>query len=160
MSLLEPGDLVLVKTNHFVSKLIRFGQRGYGKNAAQWNHVAVYVGDGRIVEALTRGVAGAHLNKYSHRQIIHAEGDLAMRVNAAAFAASCVGQEYGYLTILAIAVKVLTKGKIEFGISGTSICSGLAARALERMGYNWNPYDPRELTPAYLAKTFTKPKLK
>jgi hypothetical protein len=75
-----------------------------------------------------------------------------MRHNAASFARSCVGEAYGWGTIGALAVKALTKGRIDFGVQGTSICSGLAARSLERLGYNFNPYDPAELTPAYLAK--------
>ncbi len=167
---LEPGDLLFVKTDHFVSKLIRFGQRGYGPDAAVWNHVAVYVGDGQIVEALTNGVVLSPADKYpvsdtrSIKSAAYGVGlaevadydpniaEKAMRHNACEFARSCVGEKYGFATIAAIAVKVLMKGKLDFGVQGTSICSGLAARSLERMGYNWNPWDPAELTPAYLAK--------
>jgi uncharacterized protein YycO len=162
---MEPGDFILVKTHHLASRLIRFGQRGYGHDAAQWNHVALYVGDGEIVEALTSGVCLSAADKYPAEDVrvvgVHPRraGDTPgqgseMRLNAADFARSCVGEHYGWPTIAAIAVKVLTKGRVDFGISGTSICSGLAARALERLGYDWNPYDPAELTPAYLAKTF------
>lgn len=159
---LDPGDLLLVRTNHFVAKLIRFGQRGYGKDAAQWNHVAIYIGNGEIVEALTNGVVRGYASKYPPSDVCKipvmpyhggsglGEAGLAMRANAASFALSCVGERYGFMTILAIAFKVLTKGKIDFNLQGTSICSGLAARSLERLGYDFNPYDPAELTPAYL----------
>ena len=160
----------MVRTNHFVSKLIRFGQRGYGKNAAQWNHVAIYIGNGEIVEALTKGITRGFASKYpasdvrvistipkmygGYAPLDNTERllviDNILRANAANFAESCVGEKYGFLTILAIAVKTLTKGKIDFNVQGTNICSGLAARSLERMGYNFNPYDPAELTPAYL----------
>lgn len=156
----KPGDILMVRTNHFVSKLIRFGQRGYGKNAAQWNHVAIYVGNGEIVEALTKGVVCSYASKYPSSDVriisVHCrrgyywEADSAMRSNAVDFARSCVGEKYGFLTILAIAIKTLTKGKLDFNVQGTNICSGLAARSLERMGYNFNPYDPAELTPAFL----------
>jgi uncharacterized protein YycO len=168
--LANPGDILLVRTNHFVSKLIRFGQRGYGKSAAQWNHVAIYIGNGEIVEALTTGITRGFASKYpssdvrvispipkiygAHVPFHDTERmsiiDNALRANAANFAESCVGEKYGFLTILAIAIKTLTKGKIDFNLQGTNICSGLAARSLERMGYNFNPYDPAELTPAYL----------
>jgi uncharacterized protein YycO len=165
---MHPGDLLLIRTDHFVSKLIRFGQRGYGKDAAQWNHVAICVGGGKIVEALTSGVVLSSASKYPAVDVLavstrswQQEGkgvmfdfaDAAMRANACSFARSCVGERYGWPTIAAIAVKVLTRGKVDFGVEGTSICSGLAARALERLGYDWNPWDPAELTPAYLAKT-------
>ena len=167
---LNPGDLLLIKTHHLVSKLIRFGQRGYGPEAAAWNHVAIYIGNGEIVEALTNGVVRGYSSKYTSSdvrvfrvkakvadtKVVFLDDDTwtiienAMRANAASFAISCVGEKYGFLTIFAIACKVLTKGKIDFNLQGTSICSGLAARSLERLGYNWNPWDPGELTPAYL----------
>ena len=154
----------MVRTNHFVSRLIRFGQRGYGKEAASWNHCAIYIGNGEIIEALTNGVVHSYASKYPSKDVrvltVEAknwngprstiEYDPIMRANAVSFALSCVGEKYGFLTIFAIAVKVLTKGKLDFNIQGTSICSGLAARCLERLGYNFQPYDPAELTPAYL----------
>lgn len=158
----EPGDILMVRTNHFVSKLIRFGQRGYGKDAAQWNHVAIYIGNGEIVEALTSGIVRGYASKYPSSDVRKiavkpcggglglGEAGTAMRMNAVTFAISCVGEKYGFLTIFGIACKVLTKGKIDINVQGTSICSGLAARSLERMGYDFNPYDPAELTPAYL----------
>lgn len=164
---LQKGDFILVKTDHFVSKLIRFGQRSYGKGYAEWNHAALVVygdGDGpRIVEALTTGVVYSPLAKYKLSQIMPVKtfsstGDIetAMRRNAANFAESCVGQKYGFITITAIAIKTLFKGtRFDFAIQDTSICSGLVARSLERMGYDWNPYEPSELTPAYLAKEFS-----
>ena len=164
----QPGDLLLVRTDHFVSKLIRFGQRSYGKDAAQWNHVAIYIGNGEIVEALTKGIERNYASKYPAKDVcpVHITpkvlasnplerltAEEEMRNNGVQFALSCVGEKYGFLTIFAIACKVLTKGKIDFNLQGTSICSGLAARQLERDGYDWNPYDPAELTPAYLART-------
>jgi len=159
---MQPGDLLLIRTNHFASKLIQWGQRGYGKEAARWNHVAVCVGEEQIVEALTQGVVLSKVDKYPYldtqpikahpRGLVLGEYGGAMRGNASQFARSCVGQSYGWWTIAAIAVKALTKGRIDFGVQGTSICSGLAARSLERLGYNFNPWDPAELTPAYLAE--------
>jgi uncharacterized protein YycO len=166
--IIQPGDILMVRTNHFVSKLIRFGQRGYGKPASEWNHCGVCVGNFEIVEALTTGVVRSPISKYPTADvrilsvkpcaIVNGEhqgeysklADEAMRRNAVNFARSCVGEKYGFLTIFAIAVKVLIKGKIDFNIQGTSICSGLAARSLERLGYNFQPFDPAELTPAYL----------
>lgn len=163
---LQPGDFLLVRTDHFVSKLIRIGQRSYGAEYAQWNHVALYVGGDTIVEALTGGVVRSSLDKYPASSVRRVpmrsvrvswdhEADRHMRENAASFALSCVHESYGWMTIAAIALKTLTKGRWNFGVQGTSICSGLVARSLERMGHNFNPDDPSELTPAYLAKMFT-----
>lgn len=161
---LRPGDIVLVHTDHFVSKLIRFGQRGYGE-FSRWNHVAIVVASGEdptLIEALTKGVEENPLSKYPAENVklipVQPRGlvltnTIDMRYNAALFAVSCKGEEYGFVTILAIALKTLFKGRFNFGVQGTSICSGLAARSLERLGYDFNPWDPAELTPAYLAKT-------
>lgn len=163
--MIQPGDFVLVQTNHFVSRLIRFGQRSYGRENAKWNHVALYIGNDRIIEALSTGICESPLDKYaeSERRVISTAtagrrpadldaADREMRENAVAFAESCVGEKYGWMTIAAIGLKTLFKGRFNFGVQGTSICSGLVARSLERMGYNFNPYNPAELTPAYLAK--------
>jgi|ERR1035441_2617232 uncharacterized protein YycO len=159
----KEGDILLIKTNHFVSRLIRFGQRGYGREAASWNHCGVCIGNFEIVEALTGGVVRSPIDKYPTADVrvlkaisfpddgkFTTAGDMSMRANSIAFALSCIGEKYGYATIAAIALKVLCRGKWNFGVQGTSICSGLAARCLERLGYNFQPYDPSELTPAYL----------
>ncbi len=158
--IMKPGDILFIKTNHFVSRLIRFGQRDYGPKASQYNHCAVYIGNAEMVEALTKGVVRSPISKYPASDVRIMSSlksslrptvcDDLLRANASSFARSCVGESYGFLTIAAIAVKVLTKGEIDFGIQGTSICSGLCARSLERLGYNFSPYDPAELTPAYL----------
>src|ERR1039458_2269655 len=158
--IIKPGDILLIRTNHFVSKLIRFGQRGYGKEAASWNHCGVCIGNFEIVEALTGGVVRSPINKYPTSDVRVLSPlksslrptacDELLRANAVSFALSCIGEKYGLLTIFALACKVLNKGKIHFTIQGPSICSGLAARFLERLGYDFNPWDPAELTPAYL----------
>lgn len=159
---IQPGDFILVKTHHFVSKLIRFGQRDYGEPYASFNHVAVYVGNGEIVEALTHGVVLSPADKYPAADVRIISADRPQeephtpreRANAVSFARSCVGESYGWATIAAIALKVLFKGKWQFGVQGTSICSGLDACSLQRLGMNWNPYDPAELTPAFLARQY------
>lgn len=161
---MAPGDILLIRTHHLASRLIRFGQRGYGRDLAQWNHVGVCVGNGEIVEALTGGIVLSPVSKYPAEDVrlvqVDAKpagatvtADLDMRLNAVMFAHSCVGERYGWGTILCIALKALTRGHVQFGVQGTQICSGLAARSLERLGFNFNPYDPAELTPAFLAKT-------
>src|SRR5688500_20378531 len=48
------------------------------------------------------------------------------------FARHCVSTPYGFLTILSLALTLLTGAKINFGQDGSSICSGLVARSEER----------------------------
>jgi uncharacterized protein YycO len=156
----KPGDILMVRTNHFVSRLIRFGQRGYGKPASEFNHCGVCIGNFEIVEALTGGVVRSPISKYPTSDVRVLSPlksslrptayDELLRANAASFAQRRVGDRYGWATILCIALKVLFKGRWNFSVSGTEICSGLAAQALERLGYDWYPNEPGELTPAYL----------
>jgi hypothetical protein len=55
------------------------------------------------------------------------------------------------LTIVSIALSLLTGGKFTFGFDGQSICSGLVARALERMCAIFNR-SSSHIMPADLAK--------
>jgi len=58
------------------------------------------------------------------------------------------------MTDLCITIGLLTGGNLSFGFNGQAICSGLVARSLERMGYNFNPRNPSEIMPADLAAAF------
>jgi hypothetical protein len=67
------------------------------------------------------------------------------------FARSCVGQRYGWLSILGVALRYLTPGRgLWFGMDGTEICSGLAAQAMCR-GWAIFDHNPATMTPAELA---------
>ena len=64
----QPGDFILVSTDGWSARLIRFGQtlRFYGpdRKYVRWNHAAIIVStDGDIVEAMPHGVVLAHLAK-------------------------------------------------------------------------------------------------
>ena len=80
--------------------------------------------------------------------------DLEERVPAGMGPLEQVGNQYGYVTIVSIALGLLTSGRLTFGLSGTEICSGLA-RMLERGTYSW--VDPPSAMPADLARFFDAP---
>lgn len=158
----EPGDFILTHGNTWVSRLIRVGQRlrfwGADRKYAWWNHTAMIVSpDGKLIEALGAGVLLTHISRYKHTQyhLVHL-GDTADphdREQVVEFAQWCRGQKYGYLTIVSIALSLLTGGKFTFGFDGQSICSGLVARALERTDAIFNR-SPSHTMPADLAKYF------
>jgi len=76
------------------------------------------------------------------------------REQAIKFAAFCLNDRYGWLTIVSIALCLLFGGKLSFGVDGQQICSGLVARCIERIGEIFHEGDPWHLMPADLAKHF------
>ncbi|HHT9138756.1 MAG TPA: hypothetical protein ACFYEK_16120 [Candidatus Wunengus sp. YC60] len=158
----QPGDFILTHGDSWMGKLIRFGQKlrfiGDDRRYAWWSHAAIIINiDGDLVEALGTGVQRANLSKYKPREyrIVQIDNFANQddRMQIVAFANWCLGEPYGVLTILSIALNLLTGSKFTFGIEGQQICSGLVARALERTALIFE-FTPSHITPAYLAKKF------
>ena len=157
---LQPGDFVLTHGAEFFSQLIRFGQqirfRGKDNIFTYWNHAALVVSaEGTIVEALGAGVERRSIDEYANTQftVVRIEASSEDRAEAAAFAERCVGLEYGWTTVVSIALSLLTGGSFNFGFAGQMICSGLVARALERTTAIF-AQDPSHVMPAELAKIY------
>lgn len=69
-SILLPGDVILICATKpaWTSRLIQTTQEaggGYAPDHARWHHVAVYIGNGHVVEALTSGVIYRKVDTYS-----------------------------------------------------------------------------------------------
>lgn len=155
-----PGDFVLTHGNAWTSRMIRFGQRlrirGNDRKYTRWNHTAMIVGsDGTIIEALGRGVTQRNLSAYKPTEyhVVRVEASESDREQIVGFAKWAMDQPYGYLTIVSIAVSLLTGGKFSFAFEGQHICSGLVARALERSEAIFNR-SPSHIMPADLAKYY------
>jgi hypothetical protein len=157
----SPGDFLLTQGQSWVSKLIRIGQMfrfGLGSPYAYWSHSALLVDShGTLIEAMASGIEYGHLDRYRNQPYTLVRVGTTMsredRDQAIAFARSCVGWEYGYLTFVSIALSCLTGGRLSFGREAEEVCSGLVARALER-GATIFPRDPRGMTPGDLARYF------
>jgi hypothetical protein len=161
----QPGDFILVSTDGWYARLIRFGQSlrffGPDRKYVRWNHAAVVVSpDGEIVEALPHGVVLSHLAKYTAKEYIIIRIDALVRAadreEVVAFARWCIRERFGWLTIVSIALTILTGSKFVFGLDGQSICSGLVARSLERTTAIFQQ-SSSHIAPADLAKTFDVP---
>ena len=158
----EPGDLILTHNPYWTSRIIRFGQRlRYPAEAAFYNHVAVaYDSRGTIVEALGGGVEKRHISAYEGTpyyvvKIGAGSGDRRQVVNFLD-AVLEARWRYGYLTILSVALTLLTGYSLVFARSGTAICSGLASEALTRCGEVFEK-PPAFMVPADLARHFGVP---
>lgn len=171
----QPGDFILTHGTAWTSKLIRFGSRlrYRGDNApyAKFSHSALIVSaNGDLIEAQERGVRRNNLRSYAEHTyvVVHPtlqvfgvtppgnavrDADRIARANAVGYVTHQLGDRYGYLTCVCIGFGLLTGGTLTFGFDGNQICSGLVARAQERLGYEF-PRNPAEIMPADLAWQF------
>jgi hypothetical protein len=157
----SPGDFLLTHSNSWTGWFIRFGQRirYFGKDAkyAHWSHAALFINsDGDIIEAIGSGVQRRNISVYAgteYHVLSLADVSDSDRQQAVRFAFHCLNESYGFLTILSIALSLLTGAKLGFGVDGQLICSGLVARALERTGEIFE-HDPWHIMPADLAQHF------
>jgi len=156
----RPGDFILTHGGEWTSRLIRFGQslrfRGPKAKYTYWNHTALIVDrEGAIVEALGTGVTLRSIHDYEPTQytVVRIDASDEDRSQAATFARSCVGAQYGWLTIVSIAFSLVTGGGLAFAIDGQLICSGLVARSLERTTAIFK-HDPARIMPAELAEIY------
>jgi hypothetical protein len=156
------GDFILTHGASIFSWLIRVGQGlrfwGADRRYTWWNHAALIISDdGALVEALGAGVQQTDLTRYTATEYhLVRLGDLADdhdRDQVVAFGRWCLGEEYGWTTIVSITLSLLTGVKFSFGFDGQSICSGLVARALERTNVIFDR-SPSHIMPADLAMRF------
>src|SRR6201981_948699 len=158
-----PGDFILTHGTSWTSRMIRWGEairyRGADKPFARWNHAAIFInGQGDIIEALGGGVQQRNISIYKDTEyhVVHLEDVIDVnRTHEVEFAQACLHNHYGWLTILSIALSLLTASKLGFGVDGQQICSALVARCLERIGEIFTESEPGHAMPADLAKHFS-----
>jgi hypothetical protein len=153
------GDLLGVERTGFVSGMIHLGQwiRPSLRPWAKLTHWAyVRTDGGHLIEALTRGVVRSHISKYDgiRTVVIHTNLDPHDLEQANAFADSCVGMDYGWLTDASIGLRNLTPGRgWWFGMTGTQMCSGFCAETQVR-GPTIYPAEPGSMQPAELGRHY------
>jgi len=131
-----PGDFILTHSSGFYGEVIRFGEtlRYWGKDKifAHWSHAAIFVNDsGDIVEALGGGVQKRNISVYKGTEyvIVHLPSTTttADRQQAVEFAEFSLNDPYGWLTIVSMALCLITGARFGFGVDGQQICSALVA---------------------------------
>jgi hypothetical protein len=158
------GDFVLtgIKSQGLVSLAIKFGAllRGFPKEYRRFSHTALVVGeDGAIVEAVASGVKRNDLSKYAPADyvLVRTKVDHHDAVQVLAFADAVVQarEQYGFVTIVGLALYCVTGSRLCVQSAGTAICSGFVSDALTRAGFIW-PRPPYAMMPADLARYFAE----
>lgn len=157
----QVGDFILCHRKGISSACIRIGQQLSPRFRGQreycyWSHCALVVSpQGDLVEALTKGVVRSHINDYKDVEytLVRVYAEPLDQAQILRFASKVVGQEYGWATIACVALGLLTSGGLTFGFQGHTICSGLVARAEERMGAYFDRL-AEDIVPADLARYY------
>ena len=166
----QPGDIGLSHSRGVLPWLIRVFQRlRYRKGGApHWNHAFLLVcpdpanmagefEDWIIIEAEAHGVQCSYLSEKGEFEIMDSRLDDRGRELAIAYAEQALGSEYGFWTIASIAANLLLPTGIQVTRSGTFICSGLVAHAMEHGGHVFPlKWEADEVMPADLSWWFTK----
>jgi hypothetical protein len=151
----EPGDILAIHTTMVFSRLIQAAQwtKFRSKGAWYYNHAAVYIGNGKIIEANPWGVSIDDLSQYPDGTwiVMPVQGD---KSKALEKAHSLVGTPYGWVDIIALLFLIFGANprwvdKINRRLS-TVVCSQVAALAAEAAGDTVFP-DPYLTFPAQIA---------
>lgn len=187
-----PGDLLWTRSEGFVGSMIRFGERVkyHGWLKAIWlvlkslvrlitfrhgppeayddkswgNHIAVYVGDGHVIEALARGLTLSPLTKYATKvnykllPLAAVKPDVtdADRQRVVDFAYGDLKDKfhYGWLGIASIVANTMTPSRVVVSWNGSMICSAFGALSWMIAGVpvaQWTWRDPYTAEPSDLA---------
>lgn len=136
----QPGWIVFAHSNGLAGRLIRLGEWLRWRRGAYWNHVAILSeceGEWRVIQADIRGVNEAPLDSIGKYQMFPPpQGCDPTAVLQFAQEAVRVKSKYGLLSILSIAVDILTPNWFpEIRRDNTYICSALVGEALRFGGW-------------------------
>lgn len=125
---------------------------------SRWNHAALSLGDGDMVEATSAGVSVNRIAS-SRDEIVTIpldyEGDDLEDVLA--WATARVGVRYGYLNAFWCGLRNVFPGAVHIKHGDSLICSELVAEALERAGHDFQK-DSSLVSPGDLATYFGVPR--
>jgi hypothetical protein len=153
----QPGDFIVTHGKGFFDQMVRFGETlrvsATDRQYAYWNHAA-------LIQAMAQGVERGSLSDYATNDyyLVRIKASDEDRSEVVAFGewALDAHSKYGFLTLVSVALTIITGWKLTFFIDGSFICSGLVARAQERTTALFS-HDPVRITPAELAQYYGVP---
>jgi len=157
-SALQPADIIVSTTRQFVSRAIRLG------TFSPVSHVMLYVGDGKVIEAIGSGVRETTLAAAIDDAILavayrHPRLDAAHAAQVVAYARTRIGNAYnyagaayqGYRLLNPVPAAVIDaigrRLHVEVGQAGAVYCSELVLEAFERAGIPLAAARPGQSTP-------------
>ena len=162
ISKIKKGDLVLTGTNKNIeSSFIKISNiLTNGMDAKFWTHVAVHIGDGKLIEALPKGIGYSSIEEYLKKGEIlkvfrhkHIKDDVALdRVIAFCEKVKEEGCSYGWVglsfyvlaSFLPVSLNFIFDNKLIdrlCNLDKAYFCSELAADAYKEAGHRVTPYD-------------------
>ena len=150
-----PGDILLVGAADPIDRLLQFCTHG------PWNHAALVVSEsGAIVEMVDGGIRLSNLIHYPEpeRALIRIDRlshEDRRQVCAYAYDMLRWHERYGYLGLLNVALRVLTRSRLVLKWDGSMICSEFVAAALAEGGEIFDE-DTALITPADLYRHFLR----
>lgn len=160
---LQAGDIIVSTTRQFVSRAIRLG------TISPVSHVMLYVGDGRVIEAVGSGVRETTLAAAIDDAILavayrHPQLDAARATVLVAYARTRVGNPYNYAGVAYQGYRLLNPlpaavidaiGRrlgVEVGQAGAVYCSELVLESFERAGVPLASGRPGQSTPSQVVQ--------
>lgn len=145
------GDFLVVRSTGWAARLIQIGTR------SRWNHAAIDVGNGQLVEANPNGVQRKPVTEYGTDQYVTSRLELtdSQRDDIVAYAVRAIGTPYGWVDIVALALVAvgIRPGWLDRYAARTDrlVCSQLVAYAYAAAGCPVSSADPWTVTPGDLA---------
>lgn len=155
---LQAGDIIVSTTRQFVSRAIRVG------TFSPVSHTMLYVGDGKVIEAIGSGVREVTLAAAIDDAILavayrHPRLDAAKAAQVVAYARTRIGNPYNYAGVAfqgyritnpvpAAVIDVIGRRLgVEVGQAGAVYCSELVLESFQRAGVPLAPTPPGASTP-------------
>lgn len=130
--MLEPGDIVVVKSNTIIGKIIRWITHSWA------SHVAVYIGTGYVFEARPGGARAVHISNYEGSKWEYRVFRLMVpRERKEMFINALIQKKdrgYDYGQILSIAINRLLHIDLKAQNKRLAICSELVYESLQDAG--------------------------
>ncbi len=146
--LVNPGDFLVFSTAGWEAHVIQVATR------SRWNHAAVYIGDGWIIEANPAGVQRSRLSKYDGRPMLCSDLQLNSMVarTVVGRAEGQLGLPYGWLDVAAIGLSTVGIVLPKLDDPDTRFCSQVVALALAGAGVSLTTKAPNRVTPGDLGR--------